>query len=130
MKHVPFPILMGALALAAALSSCAPVGPADGIDGIQGPTGTVGPQGPTGNTGATGPSGINATPVTVVPLCPGAPSYPAVFVEDALCINKKLYGVYSANGGFLTYLPEGAYTSAGIGAACNLTVGPNCTITH
>lgn len=93
----------------------------DGHDGATGPAGLVGPQ---------GPAGLAGTQFTFVQLCPGAPSYPHVFIELAMCVNGDLYGVYSANGGFYTYFPPGAYSSAGIGSACNLTIHANCTITH
>jgi len=82
-----------------------------------------------GAVGATGAAGQDITLVTVVPLCPGVSNY-GVFVEVALQIGDKLYAVYSQNGGFLTYLAPGNYTSDGIGAACNLTVNPDGTITH
>ena len=95
-----------------------------------GATGATGAQGPQGNTGATGPAGANGTAITVVQLCPGTPVYPSAFIETALCINNQLYGVYSANDGFLTLLPPGAYTSDGIGASCNLTIQPNCVVTN
>lgn len=94
----------------------------DGIDGIQGPPGAP------GDNGATGPAGADGTLITLVKLCPGTPSY-GTFIEFGMCIEGKLYGVYSANGGFLAYLPDGAYLSNGIGSACNLTV-TGCTITH
>lgn len=79
--------------------------------------------GPTGGTGGQGPTGTSGTIITIVQLCPGfVPSYPNVFPEVAECINGKLYGVYSANGGFLSALPSGTYSSNGIGASCNLTI--------
>lgn len=83
-----------------------------------------------GGNGVDGRNGVDATPVTMVQLCEGTPSYPSTFIEVAFCINNKLYAVYSANGGFMTYLPEGAYSSNGIGSRCNLTVKPNCVITN
>ena len=86
--------------------------------------------GPVGATGATGPSGADGTAFTVVQLCPGVPSYPGTFIETALCIDNQLYAVYSANDGFLTLLTPGSYSSDGIGSSCNLTVLPNCVVTH
>lgn len=105
--------------------------------GCQGPEGVQGVQGQTGKS-ITGPQGPQTpiptvpTPglVTVVPLCPDSPSYPGVFVEDALCIDNALYAVYSSNGGFLTQLLPGTYTSNAIGSACNLTVLPDCVVVH
>lgn len=83
-----------------------------------------------GNNGTNGSNGVNATPVTVVKLCPGNISYPSVFIETALCLNNTLYGVYSVNGGFLTELSPGQYSSDGVGSSCTFTVGANCTITQ
>lgn len=129
------------------LTGCCPPGYVTGPRGAQGvagpsgekgDTGGIGPQGlpglsivgPVGPAGINGTNGVDATPVTVVSLCPGVTTYPGIFVEVALCISGDLYGVYSANGGFLTYLPPGRYTSNAIGSACNLTVGTNCAVSH
>ncbi len=94
----------------------------------RGERGEIGPAGNSGEVGAIGPSGADGTVVTIVPLCPGVSNYGA-FVEVGMCINGKLYGVYSANGGFLTLLADGAYSSNAIGSACNLTVN-GCTVSH
>lgn len=108
---------------------------ANGVDGQNGSNGTngqdgaTGSQGPQGPAGASGANGIDTTPITVVNLCPGTSNY-GVFVEIALCLNNNLYAVYSANGGFLTYLAPGGYSSNAIGSACSLTVQPNCVVTH
>lgn len=78
-----------------------------------------------GQTGAQGPVGQQGTAPSVIPvqLCPGfTPVYPSTFPESALCIDGQLYGVYSANGGFLSLLPDGDYSSNGINATCNLTI--------
>jgi hypothetical protein len=91
---------------------------APGQNGLPGLVGPAGPQGLTGNS-----------PVTVVPLCPGVSNYGA-FVEVGLCINDSLYAVYSQNGGFMTLLAPGNYTSNAIGSACNLTVQANCAVSH
>lgn len=104
-----------------------------GAPGVVGPTGPVGGTGPSGAIGATGPSGSNgmdATPVAVVKLCPDTPVYPSVFVEYAICLNHQLYGVYSANGGFMALLLPGTYSSAGIGSSCNLTILADCQVTN
>lgn len=99
---------------------------------VQGEKGDTGVQGPKGDTGAQGPQGIpgQSNITSIVPLCPGTPTYGAVYTEIALCINNQLYAVYSANGGFLTLLTPGAYSSNGIGSRCNLNVLPNCVIGH
>lgn len=96
-----------------------------GVAGVQGNPGLsiVGPPGPAGSPG------VDATPVTVVNLCPGVSNY-GTFVEVALLINNKLWAIYSLNGGFMTYLAPGHYTSNGVGSACNFTVQPDNTITH
>lgn len=87
-----------------------------------------GSPGPMGTAGVNGSNGTNATPITVVNLCPGVSNYDA-FVEVGLCISGKLYGVYSSQGGFMTYLADGNYSSNAIGSACSLTV-TGCTVTH
>lgn len=91
-----------------------------------------GPKGDTGATGPTGSPGQNANPVTVVQLCPNSTAhYPNVFVEEALCINKQLYAVYSIPNAFLTVLTPGAYRSDAIGSACNFTVTQNtCVLSY
>lgn len=98
----------------------------NGQDGV----GLVGPAGPQGDAGVDGQDGIDTTPIIVVNLCPGVTTYPSIFIETALCISGNLYGVYSANGGFLTYLAPGNWSSNAIGSACSLTIGPNCTVSH
>lgn len=89
-----------------------------------------GSQGAPGVNGAPGTPGTPGTQITPIKLCSQTPSYPSVFVEYAVCINNQLYAVYSANGGFLAFLPPGAYSSNGIGSSCNLNVGLNCSVTH
>lgn len=98
--------------------------------GSNGQPGIVGPKGDKGDPGDRGPAGADGLPAQVVMLCSGINTYPGVFVEVALCLNNKLYGVYSANGGFLTELPPGNYSSNAIGSACNLTVHANCIVSH
>jgi hypothetical protein len=104
------------LAIAAILTAC---GGADGRNGKDGTNGAA---------GINGTNGADATPVTIVQLCPGTPSYGSVYVENAICLNGQLQAVYSANGGFLTRLTDGDYTSNGIGSACNFHVN-GCTVT-
>jgi len=77
-----------------------------------------------------GTNGSDATPVTAVKLCPGTTTYPSKFVEVAFCISNKLYGTYSANGGFSTELPPGAYGSNGVNSSCNFVIGANCSVTN
>lgn len=94
------------------------------------PESRPGPQGLPGLIGPTGPGGTAGSTITFVNLCPGVTVYPTAFVEVAMCMNGDLYGVYSANSGFMTYLPPGNYTSNAIGSACNLTVLSNCQVSH
>lgn len=93
----------------------------NGVDGQS----IVGPQGPVGLSGS---NGIDATPITLVQFCPGTTVYPSTFVEIGLCISNNIYAVYSANNGFLTYIPPGNYSSNAIGSSCSFTVLPNCQI--
>lgn len=102
----------------------------NGAVGSPGANGVDGSQGVQGMTGLNGSDGIDAIPITVIDLCPGITTYPGVFVEVALCLNDTLYGIYSANDGFLTMLPPGNYLSNAIGSACNLTIGAHCQVTH
>ena len=102
--------------------------------GAQGPAGSQGITGATGAQGATGPTGANGfdgTKVTLIQFCPGVtPTYPQTFPESGICIEGQLYGVYSANGGFLTLLPPGEYSSNGVGASCTFTIGENCQVSN
>jgi hypothetical protein len=101
-----------------------------GPQGPAGETGAQGEKGDKGDQGDTGAPGINGTSVTVVKLCPGTTTYPSKFVEVAFCINNKLYGTYSANGGFSTELPPGTYGSNGINASCNFVIAANCVVNN
>lgn len=83
-----------------------------------------------GTPGANGVAGSPGTVISSIQLCPGIPVYPSKFIETALCLDNNLYGVYSANGGFLTLLPAGYYGSNGINSSCNFTVGPNCSVSN
>lgn len=127
-------ILITLIALTMLTVACAPVRGIKGDAGAPGQS-VTGPQGPAGHDGATGPTGdvgprgSDGEIATVIQLCPGYSNY-GTFVETALCINNQLYGVYSANGGFLTLLAPGNYTSNAIGSACNLTVVANCGVVN
>lgn len=91
----------------------------------------VGPAGPQGEQGPQGSPGQDAIPVTVVQFCPGyTPVYPNAFPEVGVCISGQLYGVYSANDGFMALLTPGTYSSNGINASCTFTIGPNCQVTQ
>jgi hypothetical protein len=84
--------------------------------------GLTGSTGQTGATGSTGASGTNATPVTVVQFCPNDTVYPTTFSEVAFCVDNKLYAVYSLNGGFMSNIPDGTYSSDGVNSSCTFTV--------
>jgi hypothetical protein len=79
-------------------------------------------------------SGANGTPgtvITAVQFCPNVtPVYPSTFPESGICLDGTMYGVYSANGGFLAALPPGQYSSDGINASCTFTIQPNCVIVN
>lgn len=126
--------------------------------GSPGPIGAAGSQGPQGPQGVPGtsctittvqvsssnPNGgslikcpdgtsslvINGTIITPIQLCPGPVSYPSSFPEFGYCIHNILYAVYSVNGGFLTEIPSGTYSSSGVGVTCTFTVSANCGVTN
>ncbi len=101
-----------------------------------GATGATGATGSTGATGATGAAGSPGTLVSVVQFCPGATNYASEFNEVGVCLGGNLYAVYSLNDGFMSEIPPGEYSSDGVNASCNFTVGPvngvgnNCTISN
>ena len=102
----------------------------NGQDGQDGQNGLNGLNGQDGQDGQDGTNTVIETPSEVVPiaLCPGTTTYPNKFVEQALCINNQLYGVYSQNNGFLVLLPPGQYVSNGINSTCSFEVLPNCIV--
>lgn len=101
-----------------------------GAVGVAGSNGTNGQDGQSivGSQGPAGANGQDATPVTWVQFCPGTTSYPSTFVEGGFCISGNVYAVYSANGGFMTYIPPGSYNSNAINSSCNFTLLANCII--
>lgn len=70
----------------------------------------------------------NGTLILPVQFCPGTTIYPSTFVEQGFCINNELWAVYSLNGGFLTLIPPGNYSSNGINSSCNFQVLANCLV--
>jgi len=97
-------------------------------NGAEGDAGQMGATGPKGSTGA---AGQDATPVTMVALCGGQQVSPSAFAEYAMCIQGDLYGTYwDGHNAWTTKLPPGNYSSTSTTLPCNLTVGPNCTVTH
>lgn len=111
------------LTLCTMLAACGrgPIGP-------QGASGPMGNPGVVGATGAMGASGSSVTPVQLCSTC--TPAYPSTFPEYAVCLQGTLYGVYSANGGFLAAISPGTYSSDGINCACTFTVEANCQVTE
>lgn len=84
-----------------------------------------------GTNGENGAAGTPGTLVTSVQFCPNdTPSYPSSFPEVGFCIDDNLYAVYSANGGFMTKILPGNWTSNAVGSSCNFTVSANCTVTR
>lgn len=80
--------------------------------------------------GTNGSNGTNGTSIQQVKFCPGTTTYPSKFIEVGFCVDNKLFAVYSANGGFLTEIPVGYYSSNGINASCSFTVQANCQVSH
>lgn len=127
MKNYKFMLLIIAVAIAAV--ACGKKGdPGPPGESVVGPPGAPGHDGSDGSDGAPGPRGSNGTVISFIKLCPGYTNYPNVFIELGMCVDNKLYGVYSANNGFWTELPPGNYSSNAIGSACSLTVEANCVV--
>lgn len=78
--------------------------------------------------GQNGINGTNGTSIKTVQFCLNSTNYPTTFAEVGICIDNNIYAVYSTNGGFLTYIPPGNYSSDGINSSCNFTVKTNCEI--
>jgi hypothetical protein len=102
----------------------------NGIPGENGTNGVNGTDGSNGTNGLNGSNGTNGTVITPVQFCPGVPQYPTTFPEVGFCINGNIYAVYSANGGFLTQVLSGGWSSDGINDSCNFTVSTGCIITN
>ena len=103
----------------------------NGSNGVNGQNGQNGTNGVNGVNGTNGQDGTNGSIVTPIQFCPNVvPTYPSAFPEVGFCIDNTLYAVYSANGGFLSEITPGNYSSDGINASCNFTVSANCQITN
>lgn len=100
----------------------------DGTNGINGSNGIDGLDGKDGRDGTNGTNGVNGTIVAPVQFCPGVNKYPSTFPEVGFCINDQIYAVYSANGGFLTVVSPGNWSSNAIGSSCNFTVAAHCKV--
>lgn len=99
-------------------------------NGIAGSNGLNGLNGLDGAVGATGPQGAAGTQLRIVQFCPETPTYPSTFPEIGIVIGTTVFGVYSANDGFLAELPPGQYASNGIGSACTFTINADGTISN
>lgn len=98
-------------------------------NGLIGANGSAGSNGADGIQGATGPSGAPGTVITAIQFCPGhTPTYPTTFAEVGFVIGTQVYGVYSANGGFMALLPPGRYSSDGVNVTCSFTINANGTV--
>ena len=85
--------------------------------------------GSNGLNGSNGSNGVDLTPISKVQFCTSTTVYPTTFSEVGFCIGGKLWGVYSTNGGFLTDVADGTWSSDGINSSCSFTVS-GCTVTH
>lgn len=96
-------------------------------NGVNGATGAQGVAGVQGVAGANGTAGTQITPVE---FCGHGyvATYPSMFPEYGLVIDGVMFGVYSANGGFLSPLPPGVYSSNGINASCTFTINADNTV--
>ncbi len=99
----------------------------NGTNGIDGNNGTNGID---GNNGTNGTNGSDAQSVSVVQFCNGTAHYPSSFPEVGFYIQGKLYGVYSANGGFMSLLTPGTYSSNGINSSCTFTVNADYSVSR
>jgi hypothetical protein len=77
-----------------------------------------------------GTVGVPGTVIAPIQFCPGVTTYPSQFNEVGFCISNNLYAVYSANDGFLSYIPPGYYSSNAINSTCNFYVNANCVISY
>lgn len=94
----------------------------NGTPGEQGANGVQGAVGPQGQQGLAGLDGVLGEPVQ---LCSGpTPTYPSIFPEVAFCIDGHLYGSMNNNSSYqyISELPDGAYSSNGQGANCNMVI--------
>lgn len=105
-------------------------GPA-GKDGINGLNGQDGIQGEQGEAGKDGKDGLNGTSVSMVKFCPGLVDvYNQAYSERGLCIDGKIYAVYSSNSlAALVELSQGLYqTTTPQGTNCQFKVLANCEV--
>ena len=77
-----------------------------------------------------GSPGSPGTVVAPLQFCPDTPSYPSTFIEVGFVISGSVYAVYSSNGGFMTLIPPGRYTSNAINSRCDFTLNSDNTVTN
>lgn len=102
-------------------------GPA-GNDGLNGLSGQDGIQGEKGDKGDKGDAGQNAASISTIKFCPNlVDSYGQAYSERGLCINGKVYAVYSSNDlAALVELSNGTYvTTTPQGTNCTFTIDSN-----
>lgn len=102
----------------------------NGAPGPVGAPGVNGSDGRDGNSGSDGKDGQDGTKIEFIQFCAGAPSYPSEFPEVGIKVGSSVYAVYSTHGGFLTYLPPGAYLSDAVGSSCNFVINSDGSITR
>lgn len=119
------------IALLLTLASCGR-GPAGndgikGLNGTQGESGKDGQNGEKGDKGDKGDAGTNSI-TKVVKFCPGlVDSYNVQYSEQGLCIDGKVYAVYSSNDlAALVEISHGTYiTTTPKGTNCTFTIDDN-----
>lgn len=75
-----------------------------------------------------GTPGNNGTSISPIQFCLGTTTYPNEFNEMGFCVEGNIYAIYSVNGGFMTLIPPGSYSSNAINSSCNFSVENNCVI--
>lgn len=76
-----------------------------------------------------GTDGVPGTIITPVQFCKNFRAlYPSAFPESGLCINNRMFGVFSENGGYLAEMANGTYYSNGRHSTCVFTLKDNCQV--
>lgn len=102
----------------------------NGQDGIQGEAGKDGKDGEKGDKGDKGEAGQDGL-TKVVKFCPGlVDAYSKQYSEQGLCIDGKVYAVYSSNNlAALVEISHGTYiTTTPKGKNCQFEVKADCEV--
>jgi hypothetical protein len=83
-----------------------------------------------GSDGQNGSPGTVVAPIKFCHASCAATSYPNNFPEVGFKIDGKIWAVYSKNGGFLTEIVPGRYSSQGVGCSCTFVVNNDGTVTE